>query len=120
MLEHATAQKALLVSHGMSETLLTMSPRRSRRSSRRSKQRGRPARPCRASADLEAVVTVIGEQVQLLDGLVRYRFGDNAELMGAWRSARNGGAGQVEARAEEERVRCWGGEGGGDYLRSLH
>jgi len=25
----------------------------------------------------------------LLDGLVRYRFGDNAELMGAWASARN-------------------------------
>jgi len=27
--------------------------------------------------------------VRLLDGLVRYRFGDNAELMGAWASARN-------------------------------
>jgi len=27
----------------------------------------------------------------LLDGLVRYRFGDNAELMGAWASARNVG-----------------------------
>jgi len=25
----------------------------------------------------------------LLDGLVRYRFGDNATLMGAWASARN-------------------------------
>jgi len=25
----------------------------------------------------------------LLDGLVRYRFGENAELMGAWASARN-------------------------------
>ena len=24
-----------------------------------------------------------------LDGLVRFRFGDNAELMGAWASARN-------------------------------
>ena len=24
-----------------------------------------------------------------LDGMVQYRFGDNAELMGAWRSARN-------------------------------
>ena len=28
-------------------------------------------------------------QVRLLDGLVRYRFSDNAELMGAWASARN-------------------------------
>ena len=25
----------------------------------------------------------------MLDGLVRYRFGENAELMGAWASARN-------------------------------
>jgi len=25
----------------------------------------------------------------LLDNVVRYRFGDNAELMGAWESARN-------------------------------
>jgi len=29
------------------------------------------------------------EQVRVLDGLVRYRFGDSAELMGAWASARN-------------------------------
>jgi hypothetical protein len=27
--------------------------------------------------------------VRLLDGLVRYRFGDNEELMGAWASARS-------------------------------
>ena len=26
---------------------------------------------------------------RLLDGMVRYRFGENAELMGAWVSARN-------------------------------
>jgi hypothetical protein len=25
----------------------------------------------------------------MLDGLVRYRFGENAELMGAWAGARN-------------------------------
>jgi hypothetical protein len=42
-----------------------------------------------ASADLEAVAAEIAEQVRVLDGLVRYRFGDNAELMGAWASARN-------------------------------
>ena len=28
----------------------------------------------------------VSEQVKLLDGVVRYRFGDNAELMGAWAS----------------------------------
>jgi len=42
-----------------------------------------------ASADLRHLATEIGEQVRLLDGLVQYRFGANAELMGAWHSARN-------------------------------
>ncbi len=28
----------------------------------------------------------ISEQVKVPDGVVRYRFGDNAELMGAWAS----------------------------------
>jgi len=37
----------------------------------------------------------------LLDGLVRYRFGDNAELMGAWASARNVG-GPVRSKTEAE------------------
>ena len=40
-----------------------------------------------ASADLEAVSAEIIERVRLLDRLVRYRLGDNAELMGAWFSA---------------------------------
>ncbi|HLB87486.1 MAG TPA: hypothetical protein VJK29_07525, partial [Terriglobales bacterium] len=38
---------------------------------------------------LEAVAAEVAEQVRVLDGLVRYRFGDDAELMGAWASARN-------------------------------
>jgi len=29
------------------------------------------------------------KQLRLLDKVVRYRFGDSAELMGAWESARN-------------------------------
>jgi hypothetical protein len=41
------------------------------------------------SCPLEISRTGRREQVKLLDGLVRYRFGDNAELMGAWASARN-------------------------------
>jgi hypothetical protein len=41
-----------------------------------------------ASGDLTVLVTAIGDQVRVLDGLVRYRFGYNAELMSAWRSAR--------------------------------
>jgi len=54
-----------------------------------------------ASADLRAVATEIAEQVRLLDGLVRYRFGDNAELMGAWASARNV-LGPFRSKAEPE------------------
>jgi hypothetical protein len=42
-----------------------------------------------ASADLKAVAAEIEEQVRVLDGLVRFRFGENAELMGAWASPRN-------------------------------
>src|SRR6266576_2088959 len=39
-----------------------------------------------ASADLRAVMAEVSEQVKVLDGVVRYRFGNNAELMGAWAS----------------------------------
>src|SRR2546425_12167383 len=39
-----------------------------------------------ASADLRAVMAEVSEQAKVLDGIVRYRFGDNAELMGAWAS----------------------------------
>ena len=42
-----------------------------------------------ASAELHAIAAEIVERVRLLDGLVRYRFGDDAQLMGAWASARN-------------------------------
>ena len=90
MLEHATAQRAVLLSRGMSETLLddiaaaivelehTLEATRTGRRDH-----------VGASTDLEAIVSEIGEQVRLLDGLVRYRFGNDAELMGAWASARN-------------------------------
>jgi len=36
-----------------------------------------------ASADLEAICAAISEQVRLLDGVVRYRFRDDAELIAA-------------------------------------
>jgi hypothetical protein len=90
MLKHATAQRAVLLSRGMSETLLddisaavlelehTLEATRTGRRDH-----------VGASTDLEAIISEIGEQVRLLDGLVRYRFGDNAELMGAWASAHN-------------------------------
>ncbi|PYP68898.1 MAG: hypothetical protein DMD36_11870 [Gemmatimonadetes bacterium] len=41
------------------------------------------------NADLDSGVSEISQQVRLLDGPVRYRFGGTAELTGAWASARN-------------------------------
>jgi len=38
---------------------------------------------------VRALAGEITEQVRLLDGLVRYRIGDDAKLMTAWASARN-------------------------------
>ena len=54
-----------------------------------------------ASADLRAVMAEISEQAKVLDGIVRYRFGDNAELMGAWASAHNV-AGPFRSRTEPQ------------------
>lgn len=90
MLQQATAQKDLLVSRGMSAQLVddltaTLTKFEQTLEATRAGRRDHVG----ASADLESVLSEITEQVRLLDGLVRYRFGDNAELMGAWASARN-------------------------------
>lgn len=90
MLEKAIAQKELLVKQGMPASLLEdltaalgefEKTLEASRASRREQ--------LRASADLQAVAAEIAEQVRVLDGLVRYRFRDDAELLGAWASARN-------------------------------
>jgi len=90
MLEKATLHKDVLVNRGMSEQLLgdlagALGEFEQTIEATRAAQRQHIG----ASADLEAVAAEIAEQVRVLDGLVRYRFGDNAELMGAWASARN-------------------------------
>ena len=90
MLEKATAQKDLLVSRGMSAQLVddltaALTKFEQTLEATRAGRRDHVG----ASADLESVLSEITEQVRLLDGLVRYRFSDNAELMGAWASARN-------------------------------
>ena len=88
MLEKATAHKELLVKRGMSETLiadLTASIEEFERTLEAT--RARRLEHVGASADLKAVMAEVSEQVKVLDGVVRYRFGDNAELMGAWASA---------------------------------
>ena len=104
MLEKATAQKELLVSRGMSEQLLAdlataVADFEKTLEATRAGRREHVG----ASADLRSVATEIAEQVRLLDGLVRYRFGDNAELMGAWASARNV-VGPFKSKAAPEAV----------------
>ncbi len=42
-----------------------------------------------ARAELKAVSDELMQLVEMLDGLNRYRFCGNAELMAAWESARN-------------------------------
>jgi len=89
-LEKATAQKDVLVTLGMSPQVvedLTKALGEFERSLEATREGRREH--VGASADLEAIGAEIAEQVHLLDGVVQYRFGDDAELMGAWASARN-------------------------------
>ena len=64
-----------------------------------------------ARADLKVVAADISKQLRPLDKVVRYRFGDNAELMGAWESARNV-AGPFNTTNEPQ-----SGAGGSETLR---
>lgn len=102
MLENATAQKDLLVSRGMAENLLDdLAAAITQFEQTQEATRAGRRQHVGASADLKAVFAEMVEQVRLVDGLVRYRFGDNAELMGAWASARNV-LGPFRSRGEEE------------------
>ncbi|HYU89367.1 MAG TPA: hypothetical protein VE966_02905 [Gemmatimonadales bacterium] len=90
MLKKATEQKELLVGRGMSEQLLDdLAAALTQFEQTLEATRAARREHVGASADLESVVAEICLQVRLLDGVVRYRFGRNAELMGAWASARN-------------------------------
>ena len=90
MLEQATAHKDLLVKQGLAENVLS-DIATALQQFEQTLEATRAARRAHvgASGDLRAVASEISEQVQLLEGLVRYRFGDDAELMAAWRSASN-------------------------------
>ena len=90
MLEKAQGQKDVLLSRGMPPALLddlagALGGLEKTIESTRAGRRDHVG----ASADLQTVAAAIKKQVRALDGMVRYRFGDNAELMGAWESARN-------------------------------
>jgi hypothetical protein len=90
ILERATAQKELLVKLGMSEQVLDelATALGQYEDTLQATSAGRREH-VGARVDLQAVAAEISKQVRLLDKVVLYRFGDNAELMGAWESARN-------------------------------
>ena len=90
MLEKAIEHKDLLAKRGLSESVLT-DITAALEEFEQTLEASRAARRehVGASGDLKMVLSEISEQVRLLDGLVRYRFGDDAELMTAWASARN-------------------------------
>jgi hypothetical protein len=90
ILEKATAQKDLLLKLGMSEHVLEelATALGEYEQTLEATSAGRREH-VGARADLKTVAADISEQLRLLDKVVRYRLGDNAELMGAWESARN-------------------------------
>jgi hypothetical protein len=90
MLETAMAHRDVLVRRGLPEALLAEVARGIEEIEHTLEATHAGLRErVGASADLKAVLSEISVQVRLLEGLVRYRFGDNAEVMGAWASARN-------------------------------
>jgi hypothetical protein len=89
-LEKATAQKDVFVSLGMTQQVLDeLAAALGEFEQTLEVSRAGRRDHVGASADLEAIGAEITEQVRLLDGVVKYRFGDDAELMAAWASARN-------------------------------
>lgn len=90
ILERATAQKELLVKLGMSEQVLDelATALGQYEDTLQATSAGRREH-VGAAAELKAVASDISKQLRMLDKVVRYRFGDNPELMGAWASARN-------------------------------
>jgi hypothetical protein len=90
MLAKATALKDTLISRGMSAQLLTdtaavLAQFEQTLEATHAAQLDHTG----ATADLRGVLSEISQQVRVLDALVRYRYGDDGEVMGAWASASN-------------------------------
>ena len=99
MLEKATELSDLFVSHGMSAELLDHLAA-ALAEFERTLEATRAARRehVGATADLWAVAAHISRRIRVLDGFVRYRFWDKAELRAAWLGARKvGGPGRANA-----------------------
>ncbi|HEV8454499.1 MAG TPA: hypothetical protein VGS60_02855 [Actinomycetes bacterium] len=41
-----------------------------------------------ATADLRVVAAELAQEIKLLDGITRYRFGDDPEVMAEWKAAK--------------------------------
>lgn len=90
MLAKAEAQKDALVGEGMSETLLedlgkAVGEFEAASEASRAGRRDHVG----ARIELAGITLEITERIRLLDGLVRYRFRKDGELVGAWKSASN-------------------------------
>jgi hypothetical protein len=102
MLDTATELSDLFVSHGMSERLLgdlaaAIAEFEQTLEATRAAQREHVG----ATADLWAVAAQISRQVRVLDGFVRYRFWDQAELRAAWLGAKKvGGPGRAKIETQ--------------------
>ena len=106
----ATEQKDLLVSHGMQPSLLddlgaTLNEFEQTLEVSRAGRRDHMG----ATADLEAVAAEIAKLVRVLDGLMRYRFRSNAELMGEWAGVRNV-LGPFRSKVQQEPASPAGGQ----------
>ena len=90
MLDQATAQKDVLMKGGMSAQLLDdLGAALTEFEQTLEATRAARLDHVGATGDLEVVLSDITQQVRVLDGLVRYRFGNDQEAMSAWASARN-------------------------------
>jgi hypothetical protein len=90
LLERGQAQRELLLQHGLAEKLLDdLAAAVGEYEAALDEALVGRQDHVGASAELEAVSNDVTEVVELLDGLNRYRFGRDAELMAAWQSARN-------------------------------
>lgn len=90
MLAKAEGQKEALVDEGMSETLLEDLSKAVTGFEAASEASGAGRRDhVGARIELEGVTAAIMERIGVLDGLVRYRFRKDGELLAAWESARN-------------------------------
>ena len=109
MVDTATAQKDVLVGEGMSGTLLDdLTAKLAEFETTLEASRAGRREHVEASADLEAVSVDIAERVRMLDGLVRYRFGDNPALMEGWASARDV-LGPFRSKVQQQEPEAGGG-----------